>query len=48
MRGPGPFGAPEAAVWTPGEAERKRSRLLTAMAQWGYASLSRPAPGLRR
>ena len=40
MRGPGPFGAPEAPAWTPGEAERKRSRLLTAMAQWGYPSLA--------
>jgi acetyl-CoA synthetase len=27
-------------VWTPGDAERKRSRLLAAMTQWGYATLA--------
>jgi len=40
MRGPGPFGTPEAPVWTSGDADRKRSRLLTAMAHWGYATLA--------
>jgi acetyl-CoA synthetase len=40
MRGPGPFGAAEAPVWTPGDAERKRSRLLAAMTRWGYATLA--------
>jgi acetyl-CoA synthetase len=40
MRGPGPFGSPEAPAWTPGEADRTRSRLLTAMEQWGYSTLA--------
>ena len=40
MRGPGPFGMIENPVWTPGDAERKRSRLLTAMARWGYKTLA--------
>jgi len=40
MHGPGPFGTPEAPTWTPGEADRKRSRLLTAIVQCGYATLA--------
>lgn len=43
MRGPAPFGTTdttEAPAWTPGDAERKRSRLLSAMARWGYATLA--------
>ncbi|CAM3035743.1 AMP-binding protein [Skermania piniformis] len=40
MRGPGLFGSPETPAWVPGDAERKRSRLLTAMARWNYADLA--------
>jgi acetyl-CoA synthetase len=40
MQGPGPFGPPEKWVWMPSEADRKRSRLLTAMATWGHGSLA--------
>ncbi|AHH17574.1 acetyl-coenzyme A synthetase [Nocardia nova SH22a] len=39
MRGPGPFGAPKESAWVPTDAVRQRSRLLTAMAEWGYDSL---------
>lgn len=39
MRGPGLFAAPDAPAWTPGEEERRRSRLLTAMQRWGYDSV---------
>ncbi|HEX4256585.1 MAG TPA: AMP-binding protein [Streptosporangiaceae bacterium] len=38
MRGTGRFGAGNPA-WVPGEADRKRSRLLTAMQRWGYDSI---------
>jgi acetyl-CoA synthetase len=40
MRGPGPCGEPERPAWVPTEAVRRRSRLLTAMAGWGYDSLA--------
>jgi acetyl-CoA synthetase len=40
MRGTGLFGAGNNPAWVPGEAERKRSRLLAAMRQWGYASVA--------
>ncbi|MFS4107810.1 AMP-binding protein [Streptomyces sp. PD-S100-1] len=39
MRDTSPFAAPRDPVWTPGEAERERSRLLTAMRRWGYGTL---------
>jgi acetyl-CoA synthetase len=39
MRGTGLFGAGNDPVWVPGEAERKRSRLLAAMQGWGYATV---------
>ncbi|MGK5112445.1 AMP-binding protein [Geodermatophilus sp. CPCC 205506] len=39
MHGPGLFAAPVAPEWTPGEAERRRSRLLAAMQRWGYDSV---------
>ncbi|GHB73537.1 acetyl-CoA synthetase [Streptomyces viridiviolaceus] len=39
MRNTSLFGRPRTPVWVPGEAERKRSRLLTAMRRWGYDTL---------
>ncbi|MFC8010882.1 AMP-binding protein [Streptomyces cinereoruber] len=33
------FGSPSAPVWVPGEAERARSRLLTAMRRWGHDTI---------
>ncbi|MGV9321446.1 AMP-binding protein [Streptomyces sp. NPDC003660] len=39
MRNTSLFARPEHPVWVPGEAERKRSRLLTAMRRWGYDSV---------
>jgi acetyl-CoA synthetase len=39
MHGPGLFAHPDAPAWTPGEAERRRSRLLAAMQRWGYDSV---------
>lgn len=40
MQGPGPFGTAETPAWVPGDAVRKRSRLLAAMVQWGYTTLA--------
>ncbi|MFD6347293.1 AMP-binding protein [Streptomyces roseolus] len=39
MRTRRPFGASRNPVWVPGEAERERSRLLSAMRRWGYDNL---------
>lgn len=39
MRGTCLFGTGGNPAWMPGEAERKRSRLLAAMRRWGYGSL---------
>jgi acetyl-CoA synthetase len=39
MEGPGLFAAPATPAWTPGDAERGRSRLLSAASRWGHASL---------
>ncbi|MFA3877813.1 AMP-binding protein [Streptomyces sp. MMCC 100] len=39
MRNTSPFGRPPHPVWVPGEAERERSRLLTAMRSWGYDTM---------
>jgi len=39
MEGPGLFAAPEHPAWTPGVAERSRSRLLAAMKVWGHDSI---------
>ncbi|MFD5121939.1 AMP-binding protein [Streptomyces sp. NPDC058385] len=39
MRNTNLFGRPDTPVWVPGEAERERSRLLTAMERWGYGSV---------
>ncbi|MEV4342777.1 AMP-binding protein [Streptomyces sp. NPDC049590] len=39
MRDTSPFAAPRDPAWVPGEAERERSRLLTAMRRWGYGTL---------
>jgi len=39
MRGTGLFGAGNNPAWVPGETERKRSRLLTAMQRWGYVTI---------
>jgi acetyl-CoA synthetase len=40
MRGPGPFGPPAAAAWTPDDTERRRSRLLAATERWGHPTLA--------
>ncbi|MBY8856948.1 AMP-binding protein [Nocardia sp. CA2R105] len=40
MRGPGPADTPQPSVWMPTDDVRARSRLLTAMAKWGYSSLA--------
>jgi acetyl-CoA synthetase len=39
VQGPGLFASPAAPAWTPGDAQRSRSRLLAAMKVWGYDSL---------
>lgn len=39
MQGPGLFAVPAAPAWTPDEATRGRSRLLSAMQRWGHDSL---------
>jgi acetyl-CoA synthetase len=39
VQGPGLFASPAAPAWTPGEAQRRRSRLLAAMRNWGYDSV---------
>ncbi|RYE41534.1 MAG: acyl-CoA synthetase [Hyphomicrobiales bacterium] len=39
MQGPGLFAAPVAPAWTPGEEQRRRSRLLNAMHRWGHGSV---------
>jgi len=39
VRGTRLFGAGNTPAWVPGEAERKRSRLLAAMQRWGYATV---------
>ncbi|MEV6362354.1 AMP-binding protein [Nocardia asteroides] len=40
MLGPGPFGTPTDAVWTPSQAVRERSRLLSAMRRWNIDTLA--------
>lgn len=40
MRGSGLFGTTGDPVWVPGDTERGRSRLLSAMTRWGYPDLA--------
>ena len=40
MRGPGMAGTTRRPAWEPGENDRKRSRLLNAMARWGIADVA--------